>query len=103
MENTTENNKLIAEFMGWWTDGSGNYRVDNVRFDVGYKRTKEMKFHASWDWLMPVISEVRDLSKIINEVEMDTWYNYMKEVLPFADIDNAYANTVEFIKWHNNR
>ena len=39
-----EANKLIAEFMG----------------DI-YRHTSEDKYHASWDWLMPVIDKVKSI------------------------------------------
>lgn len=42
-----ENNKLIAEFMG--AVGSPMYKPN------------EMKYHSSWDWLMPVIEKIEHL------------------------------------------
>ena len=54
-------NKLIAEFMGmeylpneWVTDGV---------IETGEKnqfQTEELIFHASWDWLMPVVRKIEN-------------------------------------------
>lgn len=59
-----EDNKLIAEFMGLtpnmesifdpgikqWLDADGEYYTDN-----------ELKYHSSWDWLMPVVEKIESL------------------------------------------
>lgn len=67
-----KDNKLIAEFMGmqesnlgWYDDketlNGGVFSNDNT-FD-------ELKFHSSWDWLMPVIMEIGAiLDKPMDEV-----------------------------------
>ena len=40
-----ENNKLIAEFM----------EIDQVDIDTYEDTEGNLKYHTSWDWLMPVI------------------------------------------------
>ncbi len=48
--NTTENNKLIAEFMG----------VDQVDIDTWLETNSNLHYHTSWDWLMPVIKKINE-------------------------------------------
>lgn len=115
-----ENNKMIALFMGFKLVGKELVDVDteysshklvedfNVHMlflleEDEYPDYSYLSFNSHWDWLMPVIAKIRDLSKTVNEVEIDTWYEYMKEVLPFADIKSAYKYTVEFIQWYNKK
>ena len=79
---TTENNKLIAEFMG----------VDQVDIDTWLETNSNLHYHTSWDWLMPVIDKCyqEHMSKHIANAVMT------------CDIDTTYKAVVEFIKEHNN-
>jgi len=80
-----ENNKLIAEFMG----------VDYVDIDTYLENNKELQYHTSWDWLMPV---VRKISSMCDEpYELDN----MKHALLTGDIESVYDDVVEFIKEYN--
>jgi hypothetical protein len=62
MENTEENNKLIAEFMN----------VDHVDIDQAYEDYGELKYHTSWDWLMPVVDKIDS----IHSTDSHPIYNY---------------------------
>lgn len=66
--NEIENNKLIAEFYG------AIYKEDDCG-DMGYFfekpfyenwhtafKAEALKFHTSWDWLMPVVEKIEGLS-----------------------------------------
>ena len=77
------NNKLIAEFMQKGFEGFGIYDFDGCHY-----RLDELKFHSSWDWLMPVIIKIADIRK-------DTHYKLYKT------IDKAHEEVVEFIKNQN--
>ena len=53
----------------------------------------ELKYHCSWDWLMPVISKCRDNS----DEEYSYWENIYYSIEQ-CDIDTTYKAVVEFIK-----
>jgi len=65
-----KDNKLIAEFMGavgtpmyapkeWDIYITGHLDVDSDNENAQHFFTpKEMKYHSSWDWLMPVVEKI---------------------------------------------
>ena len=77
-------NKLIAEFMGAEPDKKTFFRTGEHVY----------LYHASWDWLMPVISKIETVGRGWFPHELHT--SLMKN-----DIDNAYDTVVEFIKEYN--
>ena len=89
-------NKLIAEFMGYEII----YRPNSNGFieisDTELCDVDELKYHSSWDWLMPVLSKCFKTGDDTQE-----WDNIM-DTLFTCDIDIVYAQIVEFIKNQNN-
>lgn len=84
MENITENNKLIAEFMGykyigfnnndelkpgWWKDNIDllkiqsqeifNRKMGNPNFLC--RKHNELRYYNSWNWLMPVVEKIESI------------------------------------------
>ena len=58
---TTENNKLIAEFMGYETYEHTGSVVIRLEENNGFSDTfghVHTKYHLSWDWLMPVVEKI---------------------------------------------
>jgi hypothetical protein len=116
--NTQENNKLIAEFMGWDilspTTIPPNLHLSNLEVDNG--EIPNFKFHSSWDWLMPVVEKINNSfveyehndKGIVNglvkgkdgEWVDDKIKRVHNAVLQF-NIKEIYNAVVEFIKWHN--
>ena len=101
--NTQENNRLIAEFMGFtYEKNIGWYDNEMLMSQDVYDNQDgncfdELKFHSSWDWLMPVVEKIEDyLSDNIGVV------GYFDECLSSNDLDTRYQAVVEFIKQHNN-
>jgi len=97
-------NKLIAEFMG-----VNVITLDDVRKNKnpyfssadGYLED-DLKYHTSWDWLMPVVR------RIVSDIELDLDYEneyreHLMDVVPFARIEDVYEAVVEFIKIHNDK
>lgn len=89
-------NRLIAEFMGWDiispTTLPTNLHLSNLELDNG--GVMELKFHTSWDWLMPVVQ------KCFEGAHEDDFFE-ISGSLP--DMESTYKSVVEFIKQYNKR
>lgn len=79
-----KDNKLIAEFMGRTDLLECNFEVDD----------RNKYYHNSWDWLMPVIEKIMDIS-FQEEGEYEDFYS-IRDIIP--DIGQTYKAVVEFIK-----
>lgn len=103
---TMEDNKLIAEFMGakpLVLGGSTEYEMygvlDCIEDGVDEKHyyiDDEMRFHESWDWLMPVVQKCFDTQQ-----PSEGQHYFINESLLTMDIDVVYDRVVEFIKEYN--
>jgi len=86
-----EDNKLIAEFMGWTPcDPNDSTMYTNPTNGALHSSHSDMRFHTSWDWLMPVLIEIERI--IVGEV---TW------ISTYCDIEREYKRAVEWIKKYN--
>ncbi len=69
-------NPLIAKFMGyeyetgegtqpigWYTLIKSTLISDMARREYLCRNDLEMKYHSSWDWLMPVVSKIESISQ----------------------------------------
>ena len=86
-----KNNGLIAEFMGGQKVLSDKDIYNMPTHDNLCYQLKELQYHQSWDWLMPVIDKCyqEHMSKHIADAVMT------------CDKDKAYQAVVEFIKQLN--
>ena len=113
-----EQNKLIAEFMGYETDNIEVTMPENFRevyrfesapsdfFSSTLFKLQDCKFHSSWDWLMPVVEKIESLGHgvtiyrkgchINNEASFSV--NGFKHS---SKIEQTYKAVVEFINWYN--
>lgn len=93
-----ENNKLIAEFMGFEPitlsefDNNGFTSQKQMIIDV-----KDCAYSSSWDWLMPVIDRITRLGIEHNEI----LFKQIGDSLNTINIANTYNHTVNYIKWYN--
>ena len=106
-----KDNKLIAEFMGavgtpkynpteWDVYITGCLDVDSDDENAQHFYTPdEMKYHTSWDWLMPVVQKCRLESRC--EYDEDDNWNEIHWALEECNLDKIYKAVVEFIKDHN--
>ena len=91
-----KDNKLIAEFMGLECEEERFPKEGNLYWIGGdWVNTWNMKYHTSWDWLMPVVQKVSSLCD--EPCELDN----MKHALLTGDIESVYDDVVEFIKQYN--
>jgi len=108
--NTTENNKLIAEFMGIEFE-KGKYSHESSEY---YFVADELEYDFNWNWLMPVVEKIaKDYHKteIVSDEETDhcriTVYNEEGErdneifECGLSTLEATYKAVVEFIKWYN--
>jgi hypothetical protein len=98
---TTENNKLIAEFLG----AKYNQEEKLLYFDSIYQKKGknffydyELCYHSDWNWLMQVVEKIKPLNKNVNHHYLRLMNMTLSEAL---NIDYLYSNVVEFIKWYN--
>ena len=109
-------NILIAEFMEVHEimhDEYSEYDFADNTLDVVHEN--ELKYHLSWDWLMPVVKKIK--TSVIDQDETDNPYNSeewdkstinyellnnITETLVEIEIKSVYKLVVEFIKNQNN-
>ena len=97
----TENNKLIAEFMGAngeFTDIKGDVFLNNIPNPKGgimILRVLQLKYNTSWDWLMPVVEKILNLKNTYAQ-ERQMVFNSIS-----PDINITYTAIISFIKWYN--
>lgn len=110
---TTDKNKLIAEFIGAKESQYKNeYEMYNFvsciedgENEQHYFKPEDMRFHSSWDWLMPVVEKIESLSEVNYKIEI-SHYTYI-DTLPTiiyrkgTKIENTYNAVVDFILWYN--
>lgn len=91
MKTITEENKLIAEFMGGKMKVENYHGINIIEIDSKTFDLHGLKYHLSWDWLIPVVDKCyqEHMSKHIAEAVMT------------FDIDKVYQVVVEFIKEYN--
>jgi hypothetical protein len=122
MKNIEENNRLIAEFMGFTPDEYEMYLMedfvvyevtDTYDFDEennnkgevtireGIVRTgfypQEMEFNSNWNWIVPVIEKCRESQIFGSQRLID---NIDKRLMKL-DLFATYGNVVDFIQFHN--
>lgn len=103
--NTEQSNKLIAEFMGGVqiTKEQPNPYWEGVPDGGQYLDTPNLKYHSSWDWLMPVVEKcLQRHDAIIDGREIiDTPCVDIIEGLKSVSISETHQAVIEFIKWYN--
>ena len=98
-------NKLIAEFMGYEII----YRPNSNGFieisDTELCDVDDLEYHKSWDWLMPVLKKID--SYACEEMDFSDYddyrnkYVFIHNISLHNDIREVYNQIVEFIKTYN--
>ncbi len=94
--NTLENNKLLAEFLGYKNIANDEDKQDYLN-DV-------IKFHTDWNWLMKVVDKFNSLD-CNYKIEISTYTSI--DTLPIINhnkgtmFENTYNACIEFVKWYN--
>ena len=110
-----EGNKLIAEFMGIYNQQLLLNTNENIGSQyisyLGDNYISNLKFHKSWDWIMPVVKKIgkiyEDLYKqaVITKIpisyEIESTYANVICRHVTIEINHLFERVVEFIKWYN--
>lgn len=117
--NTTKNNNLIAEFMGYKliSHSMGSYYniVDIINSFPVNSLVEGLMYHASWDWLMPVVEKIEktkgfDMLELQSHIEDghsftfyfdNDEYAQQRRIKGNTKLEATYQAVVVFIKWHN--
>jgi len=110
MNNTTENNKLIAEFLGFQSTTLGWFDNEEHLINVEKDNTfDDLKFHSDWNWLMEVVEKIENYNEYTNVFFAPEGCEincYIENGFSFSNdcdtkIEAVYNACIEFIKWYN--
>jgi hypothetical protein len=111
--NTTENNQLIASFLGQTSTiyDFPQFGYINSRGDWSDTfSASELKFHKDWNWLMEVVDKIESLDFNFNITSRDAtvlknhgaiYQTLIYRIDGTKKIKAVYNTCVEFIKWYN--
>lgn len=117
-EEIIQKNKMIAEFMGIKTKKySDTPTVTRWQYGNSMLFESDLKYHSSWDWLMPVVEKIKSLDfqvdtfsdytrieKCRNEVrisELGSNPTFIKLVQRESALEAMYLAVIDFIQWYN--
>ena len=92
-----ESNKLIAEFWGMKLGDDKTMYYDDAENLHPPTPINELKFHISWDWLMPVVIKCFEVFGDTDTID----YMRLNDAILTCNIDEVYQVVVEFIKDQN--
>ena len=109
MNTTTENNKIIAEFMGWKIK---NYStpISDIVTPYGQLTENQLKFHSDWNWLMEAVEKIESLGywvEILGGMHNVCSIGLTNNIESFIYLDSkskievVYNTCLEFIKYYN--
>ena len=108
----TNRNKLIAEFMGVKT-----ITIDELKSTLEQNRENglihtpqahvvdDLKYHSSWDWLMPVVDKCTQIGYRDQDFDSEiygTWEGLFDDESMFLGnhIEEVHWSVVHFIEWY---
>lgn len=119
-ETIVNGNRLIAEFMGavvnpkWQDETTYTYTIAPSESSSYHWTPDTMRYHESWEWLMPVVEKIESLEKVdytilyaehknIYQFEINLKYDTDStfNVITENKIESIYTCVVEFIEWYN--
>ena len=122
---TTDNNKLLAEFLGWHSkkinitasrpkgEGIELYLKEVTEYNREFIED-ELKFHTDWNWLMQVVEKIEAIGGSVcigngncvmivfylTDVYGES-YSKTREMIGETKIQATYNACVSFVKWYN--
>ena len=128
MDNIVENNKLIAEFMGWKENKDMKVKLISGGITYYFQKNDEacipetMCYHSDWNWLMTVVEKIENIKikdySISTDITDDktfinVWHygdggkwsilisNLNEEYKDFNKMQRTYKAVVKFINFYN--
>lgn len=111
---TTEGNKLIAEFMGAEISDPTriSFALDNKTVVNGMIRfhedrepflPRELRYHTSWDWLMGACRkwDLLNFKEPLLQSEYEILCDQLDDMVTTYKIDFAFKQLVYCINWYN--
>lgn len=102
----TETNKLIAEFMGLHQN-KDPYEQDMWFNSENHLVHNGLKYHTSWDWLMPVVEKIESMGYKFQmcrrrvTIKTDTNEIELFDTKGHSKLDAVYQSVSKFIQWYN--
>ena len=100
IETIKENNKLIAEFMGY---NVKNNKCYSPKYNDG--TISPMQFHKSWDWLIPVVKKIESLGYVFSiqgaKAEVGEMLSKPKCFISDDKFSSTYDAAIYIIKEYN--
>lgn len=118
MDNIKENNKIIAEFLGWKIKNVGKgdfYDLDNLmksnilNYEVYYIELEnqgcifeiDLCFHNDWNWLILILQRINECVEDFDLPDDSNLIGDISIALLNLDIEELYLSVVEFINYYN--
>ena len=109
---TTENNKLLAEFMGCYQNNEGFWGFENTPNHKRWHTDRFLdctKYDTDWSWLMEVVEKIENLNfeVIIRGCSVTVVSNtdkhpyFQPHSVELTKKESIYDACVTFIKWYN--
>jgi hypothetical protein len=105
-----EGNRIIAIFDGW-TIEPGMENEPDPYFNRGWNMVmlSNMRYHESWDWLMPVLRKCIDVIGLWAHTHQDdnksrVWLrasDNIRVALTSVDIEKGFREIAALIQWYN--
>lgn len=109
-----EGNEIIRKFLEWEKVVNEDKKgCDIVYWKIGNNwphASGKLKFHTSWDWLMPVVEKIESLGNYGVEIRHFSCSIYELSFDPSdlniesnfdSKIEAVYNAVVQFIQWYN--
>ena len=93
----SEDNKLIAHFMGYIKCDRCNGCI-MLKLGDEYILKSSLKYDTSWDFIMPVLGKIKNINNIEGLTKATT---KLLLALSEVDIEILYKEIIIFIKWYN--
>ena len=125
----SENNKLIAEFLGWNVNNPSTFPTE-LHQEEEIQGFWELRFDKDWNWLMKAVEKIENSQanfeikshwsafveaniyqttiKVFEYTKMHTAYSSEEIVTIYTNpnrnkLENVYEGVVKFIEWYNKK